>query len=342
VTVPSLLAARPAFDGPRHALALEAAADLLAAAPPSRPIGAAGPSELRALTARLQVVPDRGRDLQEVLADLGGLLLAYGTDSSHPWCVAHLNTPPLPAAVAADALVAATNGSLDTWDGSPIATHLERCMIAALAAEVGFDPATADGVFTSGGTQSNLMGVLLARDTTARRAGGDATIAGLAGTDAGRYRILCSQVAHHSLHRAAWILGLGGQAVVPVPVDRAMRVDVAALDRTLEELAADGLLPMLIAATAGDTDYCAVDPLPELAVRARQHGMWLHVDAAVGGGLLFSDRHRHLLDGLAAADSIAIDGHKLLWQPAACGVFLVADGASLAGIDHRVAYLNEA
>jgi L-2,4-diaminobutyrate decarboxylase len=330
-----------AFDAAGHQTALRVAAEQLRAAAAARtgPVSGASPAELNGLTAAIPLLPEHGQDLAEVLARLGGLLLQHTTDLTHPWCAAHLQPPPLPAAVAADALISAVNPSLDAWDLSPIATHLECRIIAGLAAEVGFDPATADGTVTLGGTQSNLMGLLLARDAAAARAGRPVPDGAL-DADAGRWRILCSEVAHHSVRRAAWILGLGTSAVVPVAVDHAMRLDPGALDRALQALAADGLEPTALIATAGSTDFGSVDPLPELAVRARRHGLWLHVDATVGGALLFSSR-RGLLDGLAEADSVALDPHKLLWQPAACGVFLVRDHTTLQGIDHQVAYLNE-
>ena len=78
---------------------------------------------------------------------------------------------------------------------------------------------------------------------------------------------------------------------------------------------AAGEVPVALVATAGTTDFGTIDPLPALAERARERGLWLHVDAAWGGGLLFSDRHRGLLAGIEAADSVAVDFHKLLWQP---------------------------
>jgi L-2,4-diaminobutyrate decarboxylase len=95
-----------------------------------------------------------------------------------------------------------------------------------------------------------------------------------------------------------------------------------------------------LVATAGTTDFGSIDPLPALAGRAAAAGLWLHVDAAWGGGLLFSDRHRGLLEGIEAADSVAVDFHKLLWQPAGCGAFLVRDQARLAPIEITVPYLN--
>jgi L-2,4-diaminobutyrate decarboxylase len=153
------------------------------------------------------------------------------------------------------------------------------------------------------------------------------------GPDAGRYRVLCSELAHFSVARAAAVLGLGGRAVRPVPVDDQRRLDPDELDRALGRMEAAGELPLALVATAGTTDFGSIDPLPALATRARARGLWLHVDAAWGGGLLFSDRHRGLLAGIEAADSVAVDFHKLLWLPAGCGAFLVRDRAHLAPLE---------
>jgi L-2,4-diaminobutyrate decarboxylase len=162
------------------------------------------------------------------------------------------------------------------------------------------------------------------------------------GADAGRYRILCSELAHFSVQRAAALLGLGSRAVVPVAVDAERRLRPDALEDRLDRMDADGLVPVALVATAGTTDFGSVDPLAVLAELTRERRLWLHVDAAYGGALLFSDRHRGLLEGIGEADSVAVDFHKLLWQPAACGAFLVRDRAMLAPLDLQVPYLNPA
>jgi L-2,4-diaminobutyrate decarboxylase len=312
-----------------------------AAVPRRGPYSGASPEELEARVAGIEVLPEEGRDLAAVLAELGGLAVEHAVDPAHPHCAAHLHCPPLTAAVAADVLASATNASLDSWDQAPIAGHLEQRVVRALATLAGLDGARADGVFTSGGTQSNLMALLLARDAAARADGRVAAVDGL-GPEAARYRILCSEAAHFTVQRSASLLGLGSAAVETVAVDGAMRLRCDALDERIGRLLADGLRPVALVATAGTTDFGSVDPLAESAARARRHGMWLHVDASYGGALLLSDRHRHLLAGLHLADSVAVDFHKLLWQPVACGAFLVSDRAALAPLEVEVAYLNAA
>ena len=303
------------------------------------PYSGASPRDLEELVAGVDPLPLEGLGARAALDGLGALALRHAVDPANPAAAAHLHCAPLHVALAGELLAAAANQSLDSWDQAPIATHLERRLVRAVAALAGYDPAVADGVLTSGGTQSNLQGLLLARERAGRRLRRDLAAEGL-GLGAGRWRILCSRAAHFSVQRSAALLGLGHRAVVPVAVDADGRMRPEALDRALDGLAADGLMPITLVASAGTTDFGAIDPLPELVERARQHGLWLHVDAAVGGALLFSRRHAGRLDGLAAADSIAIDFHKLLWQPLACGLFLVRDRAELEPLEVEVAYLN--
>ncbi|MGX2993940.1 pyridoxal phosphate-dependent decarboxylase family protein [Streptomyces sp. JNUCC 64] len=266
--------------------------------------------------------------------------LAHGTaDPADPRCAAHLHCPPLAVAVAADFAVSALNPSQDSWDQAPAATALETELIAELAALVGYDPAASSGVLTSGGTESNLMGLMLARDRVLGKAA-DRQIE-RAGVPGGlRPRIFASAAAHFSVARSAALLGLGEDAVIAVPVDHELRMRPEALAEALAASAARGEVPLAVVATAGTTDTGAVDPLRRCADLAAEHGAWLHVDAAYGGGALLSDRLAPLLDGIARADSVSLDWHKLGWQPVAAGVFLVRDADTYASLARSAVYLN--
>lgn len=288
-------------------------------------------------------------------AALGGLteLLAYGSaDPADPACAAHLHCPPLAVAVAADLAVSALNPSQDSWDQAPAATALETLLLQELAAMLGYDPAEAAGVLTSGGTESNLMGLMLARDqmlgaatgrqielTGVPRAGAGVGLGAVAGA---RPRILASEAAHFSVQRAAALLGLGEDSVIPVAVDSRLRMRTGALAAKLEQCVERGQLPVAIVATAGTTDTGEIDPLRESAELAARYGAWLHVDAAYGGGALLSDRLAPLLDGIELADSVSLDWHKLGWQPAAAGIFLVRRSQTYASLARRAVYLNPA
>jgi L-2,4-diaminobutyrate decarboxylase len=236
-------------------------------------------------------------------------------------------------------VISALNQSMDSFDQAPIATVVEQKVIRWLCSESGL-PAGADGTFTTGGSQSNYMGLLLARDAAVHKRWGCSVQTSGLPPDARRLRILCSDVAHFTVEKSAAQLGLGTEAVVRIAVDDLFRMRPEALRAAFKGLDSEGLVPMAIVATAGTTDFGSIDPLPELAAIARSFGTWLHVDAAYGGALLFSSQHRGKLAGIEAADSLSIDFHKLLWQPIPCSAFLLRDARNFDYIKMHADYLN--
>lgn len=266
-------------------------------------------------------------------------IVAQSLNLTHPNTIAHLHSPPLIAALAAEVVISALNQSMDSFDQGPAATMLELAMCHWLCTEVGL-PECSGAVFTSGGSQSNFMGLLLARDTCiASRWNWPVAERGLP-AEAGRLRFLCSEVAHFTVEKAASHLGLGSQAVVRVAVDESFQMRPDALRDALRGLAAEDLIPAAIVATAGTTDFGSIDPLPEIVAIAREAGAWLHVDAAYGSALLLSAQHRHLLEGLDQADSISVDFHKKFWQPISCAAFSVRDAGQFRHLEVHADYLN--
>lgn len=253
------------------------------------------------------------------LDDLVQAVTAGAADPADPRCAGHLHCPPLPVAVAADLAASALNQSLDSWDQAPAATVLEERVVTTLATLAGFPCGT--GVLTTGGTASTYTALMLARDAQPTPV-----------------RVYASTIAHFSADRAATLLGL--PPVVPVPVDEERRMDPAALRSLLAEAPRDER-PVVVA-TAGTTDFGSIDPLAEVSRIAHDADGWVHVDAAFGGGLLFSERFRPLLHGLPEADTVSLDLHKLGWQPAAAGVLLARDLGVFAPLHRRAAYLNPA
>lgn len=295
------------------------------------------PETLAKLIAAVDVLPDEPVPLDAVLADLGERVLANGVRPADPACVAHLHAPPLLTAAAAELAVGATNQSLDSYDQAPAATLLEDHLVRSLARLLGL-PAGASGVLTAGGTASNLLGLLLARDHATP--GGWVVAADGLPPEVRDWRIVTSEAAHFSVQQAAAVLGLGHRAVVPVATDDLGRIDLPDLDRALAGMDHRRLRTIAIVGTAGTTDVGAVDPLPALADRAVAHHAWFHVDAAVGAALALSDRLRPQLAGIERADSVTADLHKLCWQPIGASVLLVRDEARLEVVRHRSDYLD--
>ncbi|MEU3606802.1 aminotransferase class V-fold PLP-dependent enzyme [Streptomyces sp. NPDC035033] len=306
---------------------------------PEGPLPAGTPAEVLAAASRAlgpAELPTEGLGTEAALGLLAAVLVEHGIDLSHPRAAAHLQPPALTVAVAADVLANAGNASLDTYDSGPSALAVERWLIDVLTRLAGLGE-RADGVLTPGGSLSNLMGLLLARDAAAHRRGADAREHGVAALPGPV--VFCSELAHFSTHRACAVLGLGEAAVHPVPVDDRRRMRPDALRAALDALGPDRT-PVAVVATAGTTDFGSVDPLPQIAEIAAGHGVWMHVDAAYGFGALFSERLADRLAGLELADSITLDLHKTGWQPAAASVLLVSDTTAFTALDREVAYLN--
>ncbi|MGW5848257.1 pyridoxal phosphate-dependent decarboxylase family protein [Streptomyces sp. NPDC055254] len=288
---------------------------------------------------------DLDRPLEDPAAVLDELEEVYLRDAvyfHHPRYLGHLNCPVVIPAVLGEAILSAVNSSLDTWDQSIGGTLIERRLIDWTAQRIGLGPG-ADGVFTSGGSQSNFHALLLARDEACRIIMKRALDEGraLAKSDVlPKLRIFTSEASHFSVKKSAAMLGLGYEAVISVPVDRNRRMDTSLLALELEDCAREGHFPMAVVATAGTTDFGSIDPLPEIARLASEHSAWMHVDAAYGCGLLVSPTRRHLLDGIEHADSVTVDYHKSFFQPVSSSAMLVRDRDTLKHATYHADYLN--
>ncbi|MEV8533047.1 aminotransferase class V-fold PLP-dependent enzyme [Streptomyces sp. NPDC051211] len=302
---------------------LDTVLDALAAGARDRrgPLPAGGPQAVAAAIAALgDVLPTTGTGAAEALSTLVHALAAGAADPADPLCAAHLHCPPLALAAAADLAASVLNASLDSWDQAPAASTLEAALTRALAAALYPGRPTADALVTTGGTESNQLALLLARE----RHGPHLTV-------------LHGANAHHSVPRAAWLLGLPPATALPTPTGT---LDPATLDQALA--ATPG--PALVTATAGTTDAGLIDPLDALADVCDRHHADLHVDAAYGGALALSSdpRHRTPLHGIERARSLTLDLHKLGWQPVAAGLLAVPDDTLLAPLAHQADYLNAA
>ncbi|MEU0671837.1 lysine decarboxylase DesA [Streptomyces sp. NPDC006172] len=273
-------------------------------------------------------------DTAAVLDELEEVYLRDAIYFHHPRYLAHLNCPVVIPAVLGEAVLSAVNSSLDTWDQSAGGTLIERKLIDWTTERIGLGPA-ADGVFTSGGSQSNLQALLLAREEAKPgRDGWEGPVA------LDKLRIFASEVSHFSVKKSAKLLGLGPDAVVSIPVDHDKRLQTLALARELERCTEAGLIPMAVVATAGTTDFGSIDPLPEIAELCDRYGAWMHVDAAYGCGLLASVKYRSRIDGIERADSVTVDYHKSFFQPVSSSAVLVRDAATLRHATYHAEYLN--
>ncbi|MDW8846411.1 aspartate aminotransferase family protein [Erwinia sp. MMLR14_017] len=277
---------------------------------------------------------------EAALEELGQLYLRDAVWFHHPKYVAHLNCPVVLPSVLAEQIMAAVNSSVDTWDQSAGGTLIEQKVIDWTLSRIGL-PQPSDGIFTSGGTQSNLMAMLLARDSwcAANHPGHLIKQQGLP-HDASKWRVFTSKLSHFSIQKSMAILGLGYDAVIPVDYDDHYRMDAMKLEQEIQRCHKQGLIPIAVVATSGTTDFGSIDPLQTISHLCQHYGLWMHVDAAYGCGLLVSEKHRQRLKGIEKADSVTVDYHKSFFQSVSCGAFFVRDKKHLSHVTHHADYLN--
>jgi L-2,4-diaminobutyrate decarboxylase len=209
-----------------------------------------------------------------------------------------------------DAIGAVTNQVMAIYEMGPFSTAVEHALVDAVGQRVGWKAGEFAGLITHGGSLANLTGLLTARNVSFN----DSWENGVP-NDA----VLVAQAdSHYSVTRSAGILGIGAKNVVPIGLDAQRRMDPDQLDSTLTDLRSRGVPIVAVCAAACATPIGAFDPLRQIAEVCQKHEVWLHVDAAHGGAAIFSNRHRHLLDGLDLADSVVIDAHKMMFVPGLC------------------------
>jgi glutamate/tyrosine decarboxylase-like PLP-dependent enzyme len=263
-------------------------------------------------------VPDRPRDVDDVLADLLRWVDQPGVATTSPRYLGYVPGGGLYASALGDLLAAVSNRYAALASVSPGAAALETVVTDWLAGVVGFGPGAA-GVLTSGGTQATLTAVVAARD---------ATVPG----PAGGCVVYATAHAHHALDQALAVAGLGGVVRRTVALDARYRMDAAALRAAVAADRAAGLRPWLLAATAGTTSTGAVDPLDALADVAADEDMWFHVDGAYGALFRLCAPGRAVLVGIERADTVVLDPHKTMFLPYGTGAVLARRGRRLRDV----------
>jgi len=276
-------------------------------------------------------IPRTGRPLADVVARIERDVLGHSMRLSHPMYLGHQVSAPLAAAIWTESIASVANNSLAVREMSPAGSALEQRVVRWCAELAGYD-ARAGGTFTSGGTEATFTALLAARaaavpDALEHGVGADPPV------------IVCGEHAHYAVTRAAGELGLGMSRAMVVP-SRDWRMDVAALESMLDQLAGSGRRVMAVVATAGSTATGSFDDLDAIGKLCEGRGIWLHVDAAHGASALLSPRHRFRLRGLERARSLAWDPHKMMLVPLSAGMVLVREERDLdAAFAQRAPYL---
>jgi len=297
------------------------------------------PEKLRRLIASGTLLPEHGIGWEKMLAEACEKILPNLLRPHSTAYMAHLHSPALLESIASELIIAAFNQSMDSWDQSPAATEVEEYVVHKLCGLYGYGPGS-DGVFTSGGSQSNLSGLLLARDRFCNEVlKHDVKKLGLP-PEFRKFRLYVSEVSHFSMEKSAHLMGLGYDAVVKVPVDKKMKMDPVLLRQLIARDKAAGLLPFCVCATVGTTDFGSIDPLEECAAVCRENDLWLHADASYGSGVLLSEKYRSRIVGIGLCDSITVDFHKMFLLPISCSASLVKDGRYFDALTLHADYLN--
>jgi len=201
------------------------------------------------------------------------------------------------------------------------------------------------GAFCSGGTVANMTALWIARNRLLRPDGDFKGVAKEGLFRAMRHygyqdlAILVSERGHYSLRKAADILGIGRDLLIPVKTDAHNKVDSAEMRRVAADLATRSIRVVAIVGVAGTTETGNVDPLDELADLAAELNCHFHVDAAWGGATLLSEKYRYLLKGIERADSVTIDAHKQMYVPMGAGMVVFKHPSAAHAIEHHAEYI---
>jgi aromatic-L-amino-acid decarboxylase len=279
-------------------------------------------------------LPQDPSPAEKVLREFEEKLLPYCTHVGHPGYMGLITPTPSPVGIIADFLCSALNQNLGAYSIGPGAVAMERRTVRWLTDLVGYGP-EAGGNLTSGGMMANFIGMKLARDSVS---GDRIQHEGVRE----RWAVYASEQRHVSVDKAVDAVGLGREALRLLPTDDELRLRVDALEAAIAEDRRNDIRPMCIVSIFGTTNTGAVDPLRQLRAIADREGMWLHADAAYGGGMLLSHQTPMRDQGLELADSITIDPHKWFYAPLDAGAVLAKDARRLtASFGLQPAYLTD-
>ncbi len=263
-----------------------------------------------------EVSPGKKGISNKVLLKELKLLMKGAFRPSHPGALAHLDPPPLSASIVGELICAGLNNNLLAEELSPSLSSLERKLSKWFCEKLGLGQLSG-GVAASGGSLSNLMALVMARN-----------IAGLGNDPSAVF--FASDDCHVSLSKAVRVMGLNQESFQKIPTDEKGKLDISYLFSIFKKIKAEGKKCFAVAATAGTTVRGAIDPLSEIARFCKQENLWFHVDGAIGGIYGLSSMTSELFKGLGSADSITVNPQKLLGISKTSSLLLVANKSHLS------------
>lgn len=283
--------------------------------PPTPVLAQVRPGEI---SARLPVrAPEDAEPFERIMADFESIILPGITHWNSPRFFAYFATSAAPAGIAAEALCAALDVKAMLWRTSPSATELEEVVMNWLRELLGLPPQFT-GIIYDTASIGGFTALAAARERL------DPTIRerGLAGSP---LRVYITEHTHSHIEKACIALGIGRENVVRIACDERFRMEPSDLRARIDADRAKGLRPMCVVATAGTTSMASCDPVRAIASVAREHGIWLHVDAAYAGVAAILPERAWVLDGAESADSVVVNPHKWLFVPMDCSALYVRD-----------------
>ncbi|GCC31597.1 hypothetical protein chiPu_0010057 [Chiloscyllium punctatum] len=248
-------------------------------------------------------------------------VIKYSVKTGHPRFYNQLYAGMDHYSLVARFITEALNPSIYTYEVAPVFVLMEEVVLKKMRELIGWTEG--DGIFSPGGSVSNMYAVNLARYKRCP----DLKETGLSGSPP--LAMFTSEESHYSVKKAAAFLGIGTRNVYMVKADKRGKMIPEELEKDIQKAKKEGALPFIVVATAGTTVLGAFDPLSEIADICEAHGIWFHVDASWGGGALISRKHRSLLNGIHRADSVAWNPHKMLMAGIQCCAFLLKDNTIL-------------
>jgi len=279
-------------------------------------------------------LPEAGANFEQLLEVMREVIEPLSRHNGHPRMFGYVQSPGTPIAAIADLLASALNANLTAWRSAPAAVEIERLTIDWIKQILSY-PTDAAGLFVSGGSMANFAAL-----AAARRAKAPLNVL----RDGAHHlpqamRVYVSEETHHSIAKAAALLGIGRNNVRAVAVDERFRINTDDLVAKITEDARDGHLPFCVVANAGTVATGAFDSLADVSCVARQFNLWMHVDASYGGFAALAASARHRFAEINEADSVALDPHKWLYLPVDCGCVLYRDReAARATFAHDAEY----
>lgn len=217
-------------------------------------------------------------------------------------------------AVLGDLIAVLLNTSMYTYKVAGPMVEVEKVILRQISAFAGYDLATAGGTIATGGSMTNFMALVMARDAFNENIVEQGVNPGMV--------LYTSAVSHYSIPKNAAFAGIGRNNIRYIEVDEEGRMRVDLLEQQIKQDIAAGLQPFFVNATAGTTVFGAYDPVDQIGDVCQQYGLWLHLDGAYGGSVIFTDKHRHLVKGIEKTNSFSVNAHKMLNAPMTCSMIV--------------------